>query len=104
MFLTGVAYAASGLDGLRGAIFQFMFPDTSVYAVGYSDGAYRKIKTGDSQETVLGLLGEPLERDVISGVERWRYAKSRADSHYRMRQVSFKDGRVISREHYYLVD
>lgn len=100
----GLAYSLYSLDGIRGAIFHTIFPDTSVYAVGYSDAAYRKVRIGDAQELVRSLLGEPIERDLIVGIERWRYSRSKSDSHYRMRQISFKNGRVVSKEHYYLVD
>jgi outer membrane protein assembly factor BamE (lipoprotein component of BamABCDE complex) len=100
-----VQMAATSLDGVSGAIISIPFHDTTVYAPNYTDAAYRRIKVGETEEDVRKMLGEPFEHDSPDGyVARWRYAKSRSDSHYRMRQVSFKNGRVVSKEHYLLVD
>ena len=104
LFVWGQKVATS-LDGIRGAIFSTVFHDTTVYAPNYTDAAYLRIRVGETEEDVLKILGEPFEHDSPDGyVARWRYAKSRSDSHYRMRQISFKNGRVVSKEHYYLVD
>jgi hypothetical protein len=105
LVLVGAFRAATSLDGVRGAFFSILFADTTVYAPNYTDLGYRSIRIGETEESVLRILGEPTEHDSPDGyVARWRYTKSKSDSHYRMRQISFKNGRVVSKEHYFLVD
>lgn len=92
------------LDGARGMVFSMIFPDTTSYAAGYSDNAFRGIGIGVADSDVSCMLGEPLERDQTNGCVRWRYTRSLSDSHYRVRQINFENGKVKSKTHYYLVD
>jgi hypothetical protein len=68
------------------------------YAPKYSEKAFRAIVVGDSEERVLDLLGEPLERSSgvndLSRTYLW-YAKpiGPSESHL-LRNIVIKDGRV----------
>lgn len=68
------------------------------YAPGYSEKAFRAIVVGDSEERVLDLLGEPLERDPSvndpSRTYLW-YAKPIGPSQsHLLRNIVIKDGQV----------
>lgn len=55
------------LDGLDGILFELLYErDTAVYALGYTDRAFRQIKQSMTSQEVLSLLGVPLE-------EQWYY-------------------------------
>lgn len=105
IFLLIALLAQTGTrDGIRGLVLSSLFKDTTVYAPQFDEDVFRNIRIGADTTTVRKVLGEPLERDVIQGLERWRYSKSSSDSHYRVRQISFEQGRVISKSAYFLVD
>ena len=68
------------------------------YAPGYSERAFGTIVVGDSEERVLDLLGEPLERDPSvndpSRTYLW-YAKPIGPSeNHLLRNITIKDGKV----------
>ena len=68
------------------------------YAPGYSAKSFGAISVGDSEESVLHLLGEPLERNPIAQDPSYVYLRySRAigpsDSHLG-RVILLKDGQV----------
>lgn len=92
------------LDGVKGLVFPIVFPDSTVYAPNYKEDAFRKLSLGMSKQDVIRVLGPPLEKDTCDGLERWRYSGSSSDSHYRVRQLIFKNGHVVERTAFYLVD
>jgi hypothetical protein len=89
------------LDGYSGWFISLLASvEDTVYAPGYSDGAFRRLRIGMSEQEVAGLLGEPLEKydtdpDLHGGFLRgWKYARSANDQSYRVRCVRFREGRV----------
>ena len=56
-------------DGLDNLIFSLLLKDTTVYAPGYSEQAFKTIRRGMSEHEVFTMLGKPLS-------EGWYY-----DSH-----------------------
>ena len=91
-------------DGILGVILPVLFSDTTNYAPGFQEQAFDEICIGDDKDEVLKVLGNPLQQDVRDGLERWRFTESRADSHYRMRQITFENGIVVSKQSYYYID
>ena len=91
-------------DGILGVILPVLFPDTTNYATMFQEQAFDDICIGDDKDEVLKVLGNPLQQDMCDGLERWRYTKSGVDSHYRMRQITFDNGMVISKQSYYYID
>ena len=72
--------------------------ERTTYAPGYTEEAFKKITIGMSQDTVLELLGEPLNKTRWeNGSETWRYSKSAGDTDYRLRSVLIKDDKVIKK-------
>ena len=57
----------NSLDGLRGFLGSFILEEDTVYAPGYSDRAYKKVKIGMAKNDVFETLGAPL-------MESWEYA------------------------------
>ena len=53
-----VAYDTLSMDGLRGLL--LAWDDNTVYAAGYSDRAFRQVRSGMGLDDVRGLLGEPV--------------------------------------------
>ena len=109
------------LDGLGGLFFSCGFRDTTAYAHGYSHAGFRKIHAGMGQAELISVMGEPVaiwsrEANITTVTNRsgftavpaityiWDYSESTNDSHYRMRQVSVRDGTVIGRHSEYWVD
>jgi hypothetical protein len=93
------------LDGLDGFIRSRLFTDDTVYAVGYSDSAFRFVRVGMSKSDVEDLLGpaidEPSTDDGIC-IERW--SKSAHDGSFRERVVHFKDDKVVAKISDFYVD
>ncbi len=50
------------LDGLDGWLFSQGLTEDTVYAAGYSDAAFRRVAIGMTADTVLTMLGKPLDR------------------------------------------
>ena len=53
-----VAYDTLSMDGLRGLL--LAWDDSTVYAGGYSDRVFRRVRPGMSLDEVRGLLGDPV--------------------------------------------
>ncbi len=108
----GLALVVSGFliahyaveDGVRRLIFPYFFEDTTVYPPQYEETTFENIQVGANMDDVVRSLGPPLEQDSCDGLVRWRYSKSSSDSHYRVRQLVFSNGRVIRKTAYYYVD
>lgn len=76
------------------------------YASGYSERAFRAVRSGMSPQEVVELLGEPIDRSrsVQSGLDVWRYSLSPSDTSYRIRVIQFRDGLVSGKVHELYVD
>ena len=48
------------MDGLRGLLGTLVMDDNTVYAAGYSDRAFRRVRPGMGPDEVRGLLGDPV--------------------------------------------
>jgi hypothetical protein len=100
----------SMLDGLDGMVFRQWFPETTEYASGYSDSAFRHVASGMTSQQVVKLLGPPLDQFDVSSrpddltITTWRYSRSTNDSHFTMRLVQFQDGAVMRKVSEYYVD
>src|ERR1039458_7540593 len=85
-------------DGIRGVI----VPTTTVFAMGYTDSAWRTVERGMTTGTVHRLLGVPLTlRHTMSRGHpdeiRWEYAGKSGTSSYRQRVVVFSGGTVVEK-------
>ena len=72
--------------------------DDTQYATTFSDREFRRISVGMTESEVRSLLGDPFDRWAVDGdqtVTAWRWTRSPLDSHYKVRVVVFKDGRVF---------
>ena len=120
-----VAFETLSMDGLYGLLGPVFLGDSTVYAAGYSDRAFRQVHPGMGVEEVRGLLGDPvgcrlLFRDAhgrllpdskwLPGspecaeqiaadparLERLCYSDSVPhDSSFRRREIVFEDGHVV---------
>jgi outer membrane protein assembly factor BamE (lipoprotein component of BamABCDE complex) len=97
--LAGAWYTLVIVDTVANLLF---FPDDTIYAAGYSGGAFREIRVGQSQQEVLALIGEPLNRSLSWDDRReyWYYSRhgTRFDNYWNKIVVfdAFK-GRVVSK-------
>lgn len=102
------------LDGLDGWLFGMMLTEDTVYAAGYSDAAFRRVKAGMTADTVVSILGEPLRirtdlfpfrtRAVEMSDECWAYTVSPGNTDYRQRRIFFSNGIVSVKESSIWVD
>jgi outer membrane protein assembly factor BamE (lipoprotein component of BamABCDE complex) len=92
-------------DGLAGWIWCHLYPDTAVYASGYTESAFRKIHRGMTEDEVSALLGKPIDRVRRKGDKwLWEYSVSPTNRSYRLRSVLFANGRVEDVFHEFYVD
>lgn len=110
----------SVLDGIDGWVLQLLYRDTTVYASGYNDNAFKSIQNGESVRDVLCKIGEPLKiyayingssqiinmRDAIGAQENqimiWRYTES--SGNYRVRDVYFCGQHVSGKKASFYLD
>lgn len=87
------------LDGILGNAFLLVFGDDSSYSSGYSDRRFRTIEIGDSEASVIGALGEPLETVSTDEPEAQvlHFSVSLESTHYRIRAIEIRDERVIQK-------
>jgi hypothetical protein len=109
VFLAAVsllAYALNwkSLDGLAGITLPFIFRDTTRYSATYNDALYTKLKIGDDRRSVVRTIGEPLNKFARNHRSVWSYTESKSDSHYRIRQLEFRDDTLVNKVHYYSID
>ena len=89
------------LDGVDGVILSLAFETDTEYAPGYSDSRFLLIQPGMSRDLVHQILGEPFEswpsdewsRSRWDFTESW--ARSPTDTHRFLRQIRFRDSRVV---------
>ena len=61
LFLLALAaYETLSMDGLNGLLGTIVMDDNTIYAVGYSDRAFRRVRPGMGPDEVRGLLGDPV--------------------------------------------
>ena len=70
--LTGLAAGVClshsyALDGPSGWLYSLAFDEDTVYAEGYSDEAFRRVRSGMSESAVLDLLRSPLGEVWVYG-------------------------------------
>ena len=103
----GFVIHISMLDGLDGFLLSRLFQEDTVYAEGYTDEGFRQVHIGMSETEVRQLLGDPLETYMPrQGVNRTslQYSRSPGNTHYRIRAIFIRDGRVISKKVEFWVD
>ena len=95
IFVAGVVVHLSLPDGLGGWFFLSGNSDTTVYAPGYTDSTFRRVRVGMTEAEVRKLLGPPLEvwevrlLDDTNRVEGigMAWTKSSAKGNYRIRSL-----------------
>lgn len=112
LFLTTLivlSYEFLSLDGIAGIVFPIAFPDSTIYSARWNYWGYRRVRKGMSMSDVMELLGPPIrqwnnevENDKIE--TRFAYTRSSTDSHFRIRQIVFREGKVVGKFHEYYVD
>ncbi len=109
--VVGTAVAAHFwlVDGLAGWLWNLTMDEDTVYAPGYSDAGFRRVRGGMSVEQVHALLGPPLQKwplpfstDPSEVGERW--SRSPGDTNYRCRVVLFRHGHVVRKHAEFYVD
>jgi hypothetical protein len=83
-----------------------MTVDSTNYAVGYSDFAFRLVKPGMGPEEVESILGKPLGQYPTSkGTEvAWCYSRRDGDTNYRERAIIFLRGHVVRKASSFYLD
>lgn len=94
------------IEGYSGLMLEYLFPNHDTeFSEKYSDEGFLKIKKGMNEQEVLKILGEPLERwTPQKNYDGFQYTRSKASTHYRLRQVYLTNGRVIEIIGYYYID
>lgn len=96
------------LDGIHGNLLALSQTDTE-YSENYSDAAFRTIKTGQTKESVIEALGQPISINQIKRKDKknqellW-YSHSPSGSSYRLRTIEFVDGIVSEVTSHYYID
>jgi hypothetical protein len=98
------------IDGVVGELFALTLHEDTVYAPAYSDGKWRQVSVGMTEEQVHHLLGAPQNRWVIDYPtqppvdygERWSY--SPGDTNFRCRVLLFRAGRVVEKHAEFYLD
>ncbi len=108
MFRLGRAIVEWPLDGPQSLFVTLLLGEDTVYADGYSKRAFRRVSVGMTEAEVEEILGPPLGSwfagESELGMERTaRWTHSPGDTHYRIRVVIYRDGRVTEKvaEFYY---
>ena len=112
----GIIYVANHhrrkIDGLSGEIYGLLLSTDTHYASNYSHQSFSKVKKGMTEKEVLSLLGEPLYRSQVPqkanqsvlDYDKWFYSRSPSNTHYRIRQIKFREGKVSKLIGYFWVD
>lgn len=95
------------LDGIDGWLFRMLQEeDNTCFAVGYTDEAFRSLRTGMSSEVVVSLVGQPLgiyDLPNGSGVI-WQYSQKIKHRSFRARNVIFREDKVAEIVSNYYID
>jgi len=92
------------LDGLDGWFFSHTFEEDTIFAPGYSDESFRRVRLQMSMDEVRSLLGPPLAVGEVGDRTSWAYAKSPGDKSRRIRTIVFRDDFVAKVIHRFYVD
>ncbi len=93
------------IDGFSGEIWSVLRTPDTKYAPTYSHAGFNAVTIGMPQTEVLKQLGSPLLKWYPEdGIVAFQYSTSPTDSHYRLRQIYFKDHFVIKKTGYFWVD
>jgi len=91
------------LDGLGGFIASLFWRDSTQYAPGYTDRAFRNVMVGMTEIEVFALLGRPLDVHAAGGKVYLWYSQP-ARSHFRDRRVILQHGVVVDKNTGFYVD
>ena len=98
-----VNYDRICLDGFEGEILSILCITDTEYSQEYTHSKFSKIITGMTSKKVLDILGEPLARWIPHDKEsrsennkyiNYQYSQSPGSTHYRLRQVRFRNDTV----------
>ena len=98
-----VALHLTRLEGIDGVVYQLLATDRyeTIFAPGFSDGAFRRIVVGLTKQQVYEALGRPLVVYPIYGAgkerEQWWYSKPKSGRSFHLRTVDFREGRVVGK-------
>jgi hypothetical protein len=114
--LLTLAVAYLGLGGCESYCVLWPSIDT-VYAPGFTNAAFERVKVGMSKEEVRNLIGRPLDTHPYSsrhpayherGDEVWNYTRDGActwsDWAWLSREVIFRNGRVVQKVYWTYYD
>lgn len=109
LLLVALSCEVMSLDGIAGVLIPLFFPDSTVYSEQWDYWSYRFVRNGMTVAEVTEKLGPPIEQwsyDIGNGKRetRFAYTISPSSSHYRIRQIVFRDGKVVGKFHEYYVD
>lgn len=93
-------------DGLDSEIFVFLYKEEETeYSVDYSHRKFNNIEIGMSEKEALEIVGEPISKysknkyghatDTLSNEVTFLYSIPKNGGHYRQRQLSLKDDKVV---------
>ena len=107
--MAGLLPSCSGPGGLPEAVCALTFADDTVYAERFSDEQFEAIAGGMTEEEVLRRLGPPIDAPwTPQKPETWdrgmRWSRSGNDSHYKVRVILFREGRVTEKVAEFYVD
>ena len=95
--LAFVLAVITGVVGFLGMAPPFVFAP-SIYASGYSEAAFDKIEVGDSEETVLKILGEPLVRHDGQSRRVWLdYSQDSWALWFQLRRIALSNSVVVEK-------
>lgn len=118
LILGGVIYYSYNhdritLDGIQGEILMVVFKPETHYAEQYTHKSFAKVRKGMTEHEVMKLLGKPICRwrpyrftnfKNKAHFVGFQYSESLSDTHYRLRQVYFENGKVAEVIAYYYID
>lgn len=102
------------IDGIHGELAGLLFKTDTKYAENYSHSKFKKIKTGMNEAEVSAIIGEPICKwhtfflkngeCVTTDTISFQYSESPGDTHYRLRQIYFFEGKVAEKDGYFYID
>lgn len=111
--LIGATTDSTKIDGIKGGILSLFFTTDTKYAPGYSHHNFLKIKPGMTEQQVLDIMGESLNKwkpyknpnnSNTSYFIVLQYSESPSSTHYRLRQVYLNNGVVSEIKGYFYLD
>jgi hypothetical protein len=105
--LLTAAFQFTLFDGWPGDLWALEFGDDTEFASGYSAFGFWSVRPGMTTGEVTALLGPALVRFPVReqpGEEWWRWTRSPHGSSYRLREILFRQGRVVEKYSEFYVD